>query len=60
MFKLLGVLLAMYVIHAVVTGSVVAKAGPGKATVLRAESPEYFWIVIVIYAGLSLALLTVF
>lgn len=60
MFKLLGAVLAVYVCHAVVTGRVIAKAGAGSRQVLRDESPGYYWTVIAIYAGLSLALFTVF
>jgi len=59
-FKLLGAVLAVYVCHAVVTGRVIAKAGAGSREVLRDESPGYYWTVIAIYAGLSLALFTVF
>lgn len=59
-FKLLGAMLALYTAIAIMTGQVFAKSGPGGRTVSRQESPEYFWIVIVIYAGLSLALMTVF
>jgi hypothetical protein len=60
MFKFLGALLAAYVCYCVYTGRVVAKAGPGSREVLREESPRYFWTIIVIYAGLSIALITVF
>ena len=60
MFKLLGALLALYTIYAVAKGEVVAKAGPGARTVVRDESPRYFWCVIIIYAGLVLALVFLF
>ncbi len=56
MFKVLGALLACYVVYAVLSGRVVAKAGAGSRSVERAESPSYFWAVIVVYAGLSAAL----
>ena len=56
MFKVLGALLALYTIYAAAKGEVVAKAGPGARTVLRDESPRYFWCVVAIYAGLALAL----
>jgi hypothetical protein len=59
-FKLLGVLVALYTAYAAFTGEVFAKSGPWGRTVSRQESPRYFWIVIVIYAGLSVALVTVF
>lgn len=60
MFKLLGVLLAVYTVYSASRGAVFAKSGPGGRMVLRSESPRYFWVVIAIYAGLSLALLTIF
>lgn len=60
MFELLGVLLAVYTLYAAAKGEVVAKAGPGARTVLRSESPRYFWCVIIIYAGLALALAFLF
>lgn len=60
MFKILGTLLAIYVCYCVFAGRVVAKAGAGSREVLRGEMPRAFWTVIVIYAGLSIALITVF
>jgi hypothetical protein len=60
LFQLLGVLVAGYTLYAIVVGRVYAKSGPGGRLVSRAESPGYFWVVIAIYAGLSLALLWVF
>ncbi len=60
MFTLLGALLAAYVVYAVASGQVVAKAGVGRRTVRREESPGYYWTVITIYAALAVALFTVF
>ena len=60
MFTVLGVLVALYTIYSIVAGTVYAKSGPGGSTVHRQESPEYFWIVIAIYACLSVALLFYF
>lgn len=60
MFKALGVVVALYAVYAAVKGEVYAKAGPSGRVVSRADSPEYFWVVIAIYAGLSIALITVF
>lgn len=60
MFKFLGVMLALYVVHAVWTGEVYAKSGASGRRVSRAETPASFWIIVVIYCGLSLALVTVF
>jgi threonine/homoserine/homoserine lactone efflux protein len=59
-FKLLGVLVLLYVAYAAARGEVFAKAGASGRTVSRAESPQYFWVVVAIYAGLGIALLTVF
>lgn len=59
-FTGLAILLAIYVAHAVVTGNVIAKSGPGARRILREETPRYFWSVIVIYAALAIALATVF
>lgn len=60
MFKILGIVVALYTGYAVFKGEVYAKSGVKGRTVLKEESPEYFWIVIAIYTGLSIALITVF
>ena len=60
MFKVIGAALAVYVCYAVVNGSVYAKSGISGRSVLREESPGYFWVVIAIYAALSLALILLF
>ncbi len=60
MFKIIGAALAVYVCYAVVHGSVYAKAGVSARNVLREDSPGYFWVVITIYAALSLALVFLF
>jgi hypothetical protein len=60
MFKLLGILVGLYTIYSAATGRVYAKSGPGGRTVLRDESPRYFWVVIAVYAGLSGALFFLF
>jgi hypothetical protein len=60
MFKGIGILLAFYVCYAAATGAVYAKSGASGKTISRQESPREFWTVIVIYAGLSIALITVF
>lgn len=60
MFDLLGIVLGCYTFYAVVNGEVYAKSGVSGKTVTRAESPVYFWTIIVIYAGLAIALVTVF
>lgn len=60
LFKILGILLAVYVCYSIVAGRVLAKAGPRAREVRRDESPRYFWVVIAIYACLSIALVTIF
>ncbi len=60
LYRLLGVLVALYTLYAVNTGEVYARSGLWARRILKSESPVYFWIVIVIYAGLSAAMMTVF
>lgn len=60
MFKMLGLFLGLYALYATLVGKVYAKSGVWGKTVLRTESPGYFWMVIVIYYGLAIALMTVF
>ena len=60
MFKALGALVGLYTLYAAVRGEVYAKSGAWGRTISRAESPAYFWVVIAIYAGLAVALVTVF
>ena len=59
MFKALGVLVGAYGLYAAVKGEVYAKSGPWGRTVSREDSPEYFWVIVAIYAGLGLALVTI-
>jgi hypothetical protein len=60
MFRIIGVLVALYTLYALVTGSVWAKAGISAREILRQESPGNFWTVIVIYTALSVALIFYF
>jgi hypothetical protein len=60
MFRMLGILVAAYAFYAVMRGEVAAKSGPWGRIVSKEASPHYFWTVIAIYAGLAVALLTVF
>ncbi len=60
MFTLLGILVALYTAYAVATGEVVAKHRAWGRRILRSSDPRAFWGVVVVYAGLSLALLLVF
>jgi hypothetical protein len=59
-FKLLGVVVALYTVQAALKGEVYAKSGPGGRLISRSESPEYFWAVVVVYGALSVALFTIF
>lgn len=60
MFAVIGIGVLMYTGYAVWRGEVFAKASWYGRVVSRVQSPEYFWTVIVIYAVLGIALLTVF
>jgi hypothetical protein len=60
MFDLLGGLVAAYVVYALFEGSVLAKRGPWGERIERAVEPHRYWVVITIYAGLAVALVTVF
>ena len=60
MFKALGLFLGLYVAYAAYKGEVYAKSGAWGRAVMRTDSLEYFWMVIVVYAGLSIALITLF
>ena len=58
--KFLGALVGLYVLYAAFRGEVYAKSGVRGKVVTRDEAPAYFWTVIAIYAGLAIALTTVF
>ena len=60
MFKVIGGLLALYTAYAAISGKVSASSGVFRRTISRQDSPRYFWAVIIVYAGLSVALMTVF
>jgi hypothetical protein len=60
MFKALGVLVLAYVVYAAASGEVYAKARWHGRHVSRRESSGYVWTVVACYAGLGVALLTVF
>jgi len=60
LFTALGLLVGLYALHAGMVGRVYVKSGPGGRWVVRRESPWYFWICVAIYAGLAVALVTVF
>lgn len=60
MFKALGVVVALYVLYASMRGQVYARSGITGRTIVRQDSPTYFWTVIGVYAALSAALMLVF
>jgi hypothetical protein len=60
MFKLLGALLAMYVIYCVLRGETFAKQGPWGRTLRRDEGAARFRAVIGVYVLLSAALMFYF
>jgi hypothetical protein len=60
LFKILGVLVALYALYGALSGQVYAKSGVWGKTIMRKESPVDFWMTIAIYTGLAIALETVF
>jgi ABC-type maltose transport system permease subunit len=60
MFRVLGVLVLVYVCYALSRGEVFAKHRWSSRRVLRQETPGYFSAVIAIYTILGVALLIVF
>ena len=62
MFKVLGLVVAAYTFWAAFDGKVYAKCGGLRQVriVAKEDEPRYFWVVIAIYGGLSVALMTIF
>ena len=60
MFKVLGVMLGLYVVYALSIGEVFAKHGVWGRTSKRSEHPFRYWSGIVVYIVLSVVLLLVF
>jgi hypothetical protein len=60
MFRLLGLLLALYVGWAVLRGTVHAKRAHWGETIERDADPHRFWTVVAVYAGLAIALVFIF
>lgn len=60
LFRIIGLLVALYALYAVVAGEVFAKSGIWGKTYTRRETPVNYWMTIVIYAGLAVACETVF
>jgi len=59
-FRLLGILLAVYVVRCVLHGTVLVRSGPGARTLHRETEPTQYWSGIVIYSLLVVALLFIF
>jgi hypothetical protein len=60
LFKILGILVALYVVYALAAGQVYAKRGPWGATSKRSDDPFNYWAAVAVYTGLSAALVFVF
>lgn len=60
MFKGLGILVAVYTLYAISQGEAFAKSGAWGNTISRANSPKCFWMLIAVYALMSVALIKVF
>lgn len=60
MFKILGILVALYVVYALAAGEVYAKRGPWGAMSKRTDDPFNYWAAVTVYIGLSGALILVF
>ena len=60
MFDIIGLLVGFYAAYAALTGEVYAKAGARGRTIARRAAPVDFWMTVAIYAGLAVALVTVF
>ncbi|MEZ5436191.1 MAG: hypothetical protein R3E67_06585 [Pseudomonadales bacterium] len=60
MFKMIAAVVALYVAYSIFRGEVFVKSGVWGKSLSREESPTEFWLAIVIYAGLAIALATVF
>lgn len=60
LFKILGVLLALYVLQALSSGRVYAKSGIWGRTYYRDEDPWGYWSAVIAYGLLSPALVFLF
>lgn len=60
LFVALSVPLAAYVVYAAAIGEVWVTQGPFPRRVTRGQEPVYFWTCVTIYAGLAIALATIF
>jgi hypothetical protein len=62
LFDLLGIVVGVYALYAVCVGRVFIKSGPGGrwVTASAASHRSTFWVSVVIYLGLAIALVAVF
>ena len=60
MFKMLGILVALYVVYALAAGQVYARRGVWGALLKRSENPFRYWAAVTAYSCLSAALILVF
>lgn len=60
LFDMLGVCVGAYTAYAATTGRVFVRHRAWGRSVLRSDEPRYFWVCIVVYGLLSVALITVF
>jgi hypothetical protein len=60
MFRVLGILLSLYVVHCLLKGAVYAKAGIWGRTIERAADPWGYWGALGAYFALSLAFVLIF
>ena len=59
-FKGLGIAVLVYTLYAANRGRVYARSGAWGRVIEREKERTYFWVVVTIYAGLSLALFFLF
>ncbi len=60
MFKIIAAFIAGYVAYSVLRGEVFIKSGVWGKSISREESPTEFWLAIVIYTGLAIAVAVFF
>jgi len=54
-FKGIGILLFMYTVYCLFTGEVFAKDKAWGRTIYKVDEPKGYWLIIIIYFGLSIA-----
>ena len=60
MFKLIGLVLVLYIAQSVTRGQVHVRKGWDSERIERVENPGGFWLAITVYGLLCVALFTVF